>query len=101
VQSPAGTFNWAALDAMYTYCEEHHLLFKEHCFVWGSEQPAWINSSNAAALVQAWMKAFCDRYPKTRIIDVVNEPLHAPLSYRDGIGDTGASGWDWIVNAFK
>jgi endo-1,4-beta-xylanase len=51
--------------------------------------------------VQAWMKAFCDRYPKVAVIDVVNEPLHPVPSYRDGIGGAGSSGWDWIVNALK
>jgi len=101
VQSPASPFDWTALDAMYAYCEEHNILFKEHCFIWGSEEPAWITSDNAAALAQEWMKTFCDRYPKTRIIDVVNEPLHSPPYYRNGLGGTGASGWDWIVNSFK
>jgi endo-1,4-beta-xylanase len=47
------------------------------------------------------MKSFCDRYPKTRIIDVVNEPLHTVPAYRDGLGGKGTTGWDWIVNSFK
>jgi endo-1,4-beta-xylanase len=101
VQSSAGVFNWGRLDAMYKYCDDHNIVFKEHCFVWGSSQPSWINNSNAVEVIQNWMKAFCERYPKTRIIDVVNEPLHAPPAYRDGLGGKGASGWDWIVNSFK
>ena len=99
--SSATTFNWNSLDAMYKYCEDNHILFKEHCFIWGSAQPAWINNSNVAAVAQNWMKSFCDRYPKTRLIDVVNEPLHTTPGYKDGLGGAGTSGWDWIVNSFK
>jgi endo-1,4-beta-xylanase len=60
-----------------------------------------VNNSNGETAVKAWMKAFCDRYPKTAIIDVVNEPLHPQPAYKDGIGGAGSSGWDWIVNALK
>lgn len=95
------SFNWNSLDKMYKYCEDNNIIFKEHCFIWGSQQPNWVNSSNAEAAVKAWMKAFCERYPNTRIIDVVNEPLHPVPNYREGIGGAGASGWDWIVNALK
>jgi len=99
--SSQNSFNWSSLDRMYKYCEDNKIIFKEHCFIWGSQQPNWVNNSNAETAVKAWMKAFCDRYPNTKIIDVVNEPLHPKPAYRDGIGGNGASGWDWIVNALK
>jgi endo-1,4-beta-xylanase len=101
VQSTLATFKWTSLDAMYKYCEDNNIAFKEHCFVWGAGQPSWLNNDNAAQLVQSWMKAFCDRYPKTKVIDVVNEPLHTPPTYKQGLGGAGTSGWDWIVNSFK
>jgi endo-1,4-beta-xylanase len=97
----ANTFSWSRLDATYKYCEENNIIFKEHCFVWGAGQASWINDSNAVAAVQSWMKTFCDRYPKTRLIDVVNEPLHYTPRYANGLrGEIGAT-WDWIVNSFK
>lgn len=95
------SFSWGALDKMYKYCQDNNIVFKEHCFIWGSQQPNWVNSSNAEAAVKAWMKAYCERYPNTKVIDVVNEPLHPVPAYRDGIGGAGTSGWDWIVNALK
>jgi endo-1,4-beta-xylanase len=95
------SFNWSSLDKMYKYCEDNHIVFKEHCFIWGSQQPSWVNNSNGEAAVKAWMKAFCERYPNTRVIDVVNEPLHPQPAYKEGIGGAGSSGWDWIVNALK
>ncbi|MBN2576850.1 MAG: endo-1,4-beta-xylanase [Deltaproteobacteria bacterium] len=95
------SFNWASLDKMYKYCNDNNIIFKEHCFIWGSQQPGWVDNSNGEAAVKAWMKAFCERYPNTRVIDVVNEPLHPVPKYRDGIGGAGSSGWDWIVNALK
>jgi len=95
------SFNWSSLDRMYKYCQDNNIVFKEHCFIWGAQQPSWVNNSNGETAVKAWMKAFCDRYPETRVIDVVNEPLHPQPAYKNGIGGAGSSGWDWIVNALK
>ncbi len=102
VQPSQGTFNWAALDREYAYAQTNNILFKEHNFIWGNQQPSWVNNSNAQTAVQAWMTAFCQRYPETKLIDVVNEPPpHTTPAYINGIGGTGASGYDWIANAFK
>jgi endo-1,4-beta-xylanase len=32
---------------------------------------------------------------------VVNEPLHAKPSYRNGIGGDGSTGWDWVIWSFE
>jgi endo-1,4-beta-xylanase len=51
--------------------------------------------------VKNWISSFCQRYPDTALIDVVNEPPpHTTPAYMESIGGSGASGWDWIVNAF-
>jgi len=102
VQRQEGSFSWNSLDAMYDYCADNNIIFKEHCFVWGSQQPSWVNNNNAENAVKEWMSAFCERYPNTLIIDVVNEPPpHTTPAYKNGIGGDGQSGWDWIANAFK
>jgi endo-1,4-beta-xylanase len=95
------SFSWNSLDTMYKYCQENNVLFKEHCFCWGAQQPNWVNNDNGTTAVKAWMKAFCDRYPKTVMIDVFNESLHNSPAYKNGIGGTGTTGYDWLVNAFK
>jgi endo-1,4-beta-xylanase len=49
------------------------------------------------------------RYPDIDFIDVVNEPLHDPPNapgngggnYIEALGGGGASGWEWILNAFR
>ena len=100
--SSQSQFNWNSLDAMHDYCKSNNIIFKEHCFIWGSQQPNWVNDSNGEAAVKNWMKNFCDRYPDVALIDVVNEPPpHTTPRYKNGIGGDGSSGWDWIVNAFK
>jgi len=105
VQPTQGTFNWTALDAIYKYAQTNNVVFKQHNFIWGNQQPSWIaglSASQQQAAVQAWIQAFCTRYPNTKLIDVVNEPPpHTTPSYMNGIGGAGASGYDWIVNAFK
>jgi endo-1,4-beta-xylanase len=102
VQPSQGTFNWAALDREYAYAQTNNIIFKEHNFIWGAQQPGWVNNTNAQTAVQTWMNTFCQRYPNTKLIDVVNEPPpHTTPGYINGIGGAGASGYDWIANAFK
>jgi endo-1,4-beta-xylanase len=105
VQKAADTFDWSTLDALYAYAEDHHLVFKEHCFIWGSSVGGWwttLNADTAPAAVQNWMTAFCDRYPKTRLIDVVNEPPpHTTPKFVNAIGGGTNTTWDWVANSFK
>src|SRR6478735_8075954 len=100
VQSSAsGAFNWSALDSVYAYTETNHIIFKQHNFVWGSQQPS---GTPTLAQVENWIKSFCARYPNTRLIDVVNEPPpHTTPNYTAnlGAGETGTYGW--ITKAFK
>lgn len=99
VQRAAGAaFNWGALDAIYDYTEQKGIVFKEHAFVWGSQQPS---GALTQADVQSWMREFCGRYPRTSLIDVVNEPPpHTEPSYANAIGGGTNGDWQWIVNAF-
>jgi endo-1,4-beta-xylanase len=99
VQRTAGSaLNWAALDAIYDYSEQKGIIFKEHAFVWGSQQPT---GDLTQADVQNWMREFCTRYPATRLIDVVNEPPpHTEPSYADAIGGGTNGDWQWIANSF-
>ncbi|XXX76464.1 endo-1,4-beta-xylanase [Sorangium sp. So ce134] len=105
VERSRGNRDWSALDRIYKYAQDNHLIFKHHVFVWGAQQPDWVGRLSGAeqqAAVRDWMKAFCERYPEAKYIDVVNEPPpHTTPSYKNGIGGDGASGWDWIVNSFK
>ena len=101
VQATAGAnYNWGTVDAIYDYAQEHGLIFKQHAFVWGRQEPG-----NAGALqtsdVQDWMQAFCSRYPRTKLIDVVNEPPpHTTPAFADNIGGGTNGNWQWITNAF-
>lgn len=95
------SFSWSTLDTMYKYTQDNNIIFKEHCFCWGQQQPGWVNNSNGTTALKAWMKAFCERYPKVAVIDVFNESLHNSPAYKEGIGGTGTTGYDWLVNAFK
>jgi endo-1,4-beta-xylanase len=99
------SFNWTSLDAMYKYANDHNIIFKQHNFIWGSQQPSWtdnLTTSTGPAAVQNWMRSFCQRYPNTKIIDVVNEPPpHTTPKYANAIGGGTNTTWDWIANAFK
>jgi endo-1,4-beta-xylanase len=99
VQSNAnGAFNWTALDAIYDYAEKNKILFKQHTFVWGSQQPGGTINPEA---VQKWMTEFCTRYPNTKLIDVVNEPPpHTTPNYANNIGGGTNGDWKWVANAF-
>jgi endo-1,4-beta-xylanase len=102
--SSATTFRWDTLDAMYQYCQDHGIVFKEHSFIWGASQPGWmgaLDTTTGPAAVKGWMKAFCERYPNTRLIDVVNEPPpHTTPTYTNAIGGGTNTTWDWVANSF-
>jgi endo-1,4-beta-xylanase len=97
--------SWSSVDAMHTYAVEHNIPFKQHNFIWGSQQPSWLSGLSQAdqkAEVEEWIRLFCERYPDTQLIDVVNEPPpHTTPVYVAALGGAGSSGYDWIAQAFK
>jgi endo-1,4-beta-xylanase len=101
--SSATEWVWEPVDAVYKYAKDNGLIFKQHNFFWKAEQPGWVNDSNIMTAGPAWVEAFCKRYPDVPMIDVVNEPLpgHNVASYSKGMGGAGASGFDWVIQAFK
>jgi endo-1,4-beta-xylanase len=105
VEGTQGQYNWTSLDNIHTFAKQHNIPFKEHNFVWGSQQPSWISGlsqANQKAAVEDWIKQFCTRYPDTQMIDVLNEPPpHTTPPYMAALGGAGASGYDWVVTIFK
>ncbi|WP_437941963.1 endo-1,4-beta-xylanase [Sorangium sp. So ce341] len=104
VEISRGVRDWSRLDAIYKYAQDNNIPFMEHAFVWGATQPSWLGRLTADEQRQAirdWMQAFCERYPETKYIIVVNEPPpHTTPTFKNAIGGDGESGYDWIVNSF-
>jgi endo-1,4-beta-xylanase len=110
VEGTRNTMNWTSLDQAYKFAKDNNLPFKQHTFIWGNQQPSWIESLTAEEQlteIEEWMKGYCDRYPETDFIDVVNEPLHDPPTgagngnYSAALGGNGTTGWDWVVKSFQ
>ncbi len=104
VEGTRGYYNWTNLDKIYNYAVSKGILFKEHTLIWGEQQPAWIASLDSAsqrAAVEEWIRRLGERYPQMALVDVVNEPFHAPPSYKKGLGGDGRTGWDWVITAFE
>jgi endo-1,4-beta-xylanase len=105
VERTRDQMNWGSLDTMYQYAKDHNVIFKHHTFVWGKQQPGWVanlSQDEQRAEVEEWIRLYCERYPDTALIDVVNEPPpHTTPSYVAALGGAGSSGFDWIVQAFK
>ncbi|HLW80173.1 MAG TPA: endo-1,4-beta-xylanase [Terriglobia bacterium] len=105
VEGTQGKYNWTALDNIHSFAKQHNIPFKQHNFVWGSQQPGWIGGLSQAdqkAAVEDWIKQFCTRYPDTQMIDVLNEPPpHTTPPYLAALGGSGASGYDWVITIFK
>ncbi len=104
VESSRGRMNWNQSDMAYNYAKTNGMPFKFHTLVWGNQEPNWVSSLSAseqkAELIE-WFEAAAEKYPDSEFIDVVNEPLHAPPSYRNAIGGNGSTGWDWVVWSFE
>lgn len=104
VESSRGNMNWSQADMAYNYSKRNGFPFKFHTLVWGSQEPGWVSGLSAAdqkAEVLEWMDAVAAKYGDSEYIDVVNEPLHAPPSFRNAIGGDGATGWDWVIWSFQ
>lgn len=110
VEATRDVMNWGALDIAYNHAKNNGLPFKQHTFVWGQQQPAWITAlMNDTSIpiqeryeqvreeVEEWIRLYCERYPDTDYIDVVNEPFHATPSYDLALG----TGWNWVIWAFQ
>ena len=105
-------WNWTALTAAYTFAKNNHLTFKDHCLIWGQQQPSWISaldSATQAGYIETWIRMVGQRYPNIDMIDVVNEAMagHNPpdgisgrANYKNALGGNGATGWDWVIRAF-
>ncbi|WP_437922985.1 endo-1,4-beta-xylanase [Sorangium sp. So ce291] len=97
--------NWSSTDAIYKFAKDNKIPFKWHTFVWGSQQPGWIEGlpqNEQAEEVEELIREVCTRYPDIDMIDVVNEPPpHTRPATMAALGGEGASGYDWIVKAFE
>lgn len=101
VEGNRDQYNWSRLDNIYAFARANGIPVKAHTFVWGAQAPNWINNLSAAdqrAEIEEWMRDYCQRYPDTAIIDVVNEAVegHAPATFA-----RNAFGNDWIAESFK
>lgn len=104
VESSRDSMNWTQADTAYNYARRNGFSYKYHTLIWGSQQPGWISSLSASeqkAEILEWMDAVAARYKDAEMIDVVNEPLHAPPTYKNAIGGDGATGWDWVIWSFR
>jgi GH35 family endo-1,4-beta-xylanase len=90
---------WDRLEPMYNYAKEHGIPFKQHTMVWGRQSPFWLNNlsgGEVAEEIEEWFAAYCEKFPDTDMIDVVNEPVHEPAGYAQQVfGD------DWVVRVFE
>ena len=104
VEATRDVMNFTDLDTAYNFAKTNHIPFKLHTLVWGQQQPNWVAALPAdeqLAELDEWMSALAERYPAVDMIDVVNEPLHAPPPYAAALGGAGATGWDWVVKSFE
>ncbi|MBN1417022.1 MAG: endo-1,4-beta-xylanase [Bacteroidales bacterium] len=104
VEKTRDNMQWNDLDIAYNYAKNNGFPFKQHNFVWGQQQPQWITTltqNEQKEEVEEWIRLYGEKYPETAFIDVVNEPLHAPPSYKEALGGNGTTGWDWVVWTFE
>ncbi len=104
VETSRDRMDWDAISTAYDYAKSKDFPYKQHTFVWGTQEPGWISGITAAQQkkeVEDWIKAYGEKFPETEFIDVVNEPLNKPPSFKNALGGDGATGWDWVVTVFE
>jgi len=115
VEGTRNSMNWGGGDRIYNYAKQNNIIWKFHTLIWGSQYPSWMDGLSTADQkkeITEWFDASKAKYPDCPMIDVVNEAYmsnvndfnagkHAPPKWRDALGGTGSTGYDWIVTAFK
>ena len=94
-------YDWSKLDVIYEFTRKNHIPFHEVAFIYQTSAPNVLgNGEKARAGIEDWIRSFCARYPDTELISVVYEALHITPTYKEALGGDGASGYDWMVQAF-
>jgi endo-1,4-beta-xylanase len=104
VEYTQGQYSWTTFDKIYAFAVKRNFPFKEHTLIWGNQQPGWIaylDTASQRAAVEKWMRAIGERCPDMALVDVVNEPIHAPPPYKDALGGDGKTGWNWVIRCFE
>lgn len=112
VEAKRNVMDWSALDEAYAFAKANGLPIQMHVLVWGNQQPSWIERlppQEQLVEIREWFAAVAARYPRLDFVEVVNEPLHDPPNrrgkgggnYLEALGGDGATGWDWVINAFR
>ncbi|HTV18351.1 MAG TPA: endo-1,4-beta-xylanase, partial [Polyangiaceae bacterium] len=111
VEAVRDEYNWAAADEALALAEANGFPFRYHVLLWGSQQPDWIETlppEEQLAEIREWFEAVNERYgTRIQYLEVVNEFDNQPPTaefegkYTEALGGAGASGFDWIVNAFR
>jgi endo-1,4-beta-xylanase len=112
VEATRDRMEWSGLDDAYRLAKQQGFAFHMHVMVWGNQQPEWMEKLPPAEQreeIEEWFAAVAARYPDLDFVEVVNEPLNDPPSkddeggghYVEALGGNGASGWDWILTAYR
>lgn len=105
VEAARGRFDFAGMDALRKTALSNGLPYRLGPLVWGGSQPTWAKSlgpTEAVAEFTTWLDSLAMRYPNVSVVEVVREghPSHSPSSLKAGLGGEGATGFDWIAQAF-
>jgi endo-1,4-beta-xylanase len=110
VERSRDKMNWDGVDSIANYAKRNNIPWKFHTLIWGSQYPSWLTSLSQAdqlAEITEWMDEAAKRYPDVEMIDVINEAFeanggkHVPPPFKNALGGTGSTGFDWMIKAFE
>ncbi|MBV8418183.1 MAG: endo-1,4-beta-xylanase, partial [Verrucomicrobia bacterium] len=112
LQPNANDFNGGTLArsvADYNYAKSHGFPYCWNSTLYRqSNLPSWFPGLSPSAALRAWenlLAGIASNMPNIDQIEVFNEPIHegrnVPANIYNALGGAGATGWDWLIQAFR
>jgi GH35 family endo-1,4-beta-xylanase len=107
VEGTRDLMNWSGADRVANYARANGIEWTFHTLFTAGAYPSWIAAVSQDTLyeeIKEWFDAAAVHYPDARMVNVINDVYDHSFGsapWKNALGGKGATGYDWIIKAFK